>query len=244
MIAFAGRASDLAANVRAIPRARVSCLVALLILGVHAAVEFGGGVEAHATWFIALGLSRDGLMEGGLWRILTYALMHGSWAHVGLNAALVLCIGSRIEHMASHAMAGKVMLLGLLSGGFFHVLLDPGLLVGFSGAGVALLLLLVTLSPGSRMWPVPISGKSLGLGIMLAALVLALANPQLQVPWFSSFGRWLAAHGFGEWFQIGHACHFGGGLAGWLAGRWMLRPRVSLERLRRERLAREARSTE
>jgi membrane associated rhomboid family serine protease len=37
---------------------------------------------------------------------------------------------------------------------------------------------------------------------------------------------------------MGHACHFGGALAGWLYGRWMLRQRVTLEKLRRDRARR------
>jgi membrane associated rhomboid family serine protease len=50
----------------------------------------------------------------------------------------------------------------------------------------------------------------------------------------------MATHGMGTWFDLGHACHFGGGVAGWLYGRWLLRPRVSLERLRRDRERHEA----
>jgi membrane associated rhomboid family serine protease len=47
----------------------------------------------------------------------------------------------------------------------------------------------------------------------------------------------------GHWFRIGHACHFGGGLAGWIYGRWLLRPRVSLKQLERSRARRETRDT-
>jgi membrane associated rhomboid family serine protease len=117
--------------------------------------------------------------------------------------------------------------------------MGDGLLVGCSGGCMALLLLLATLSPQSRMLPLPVSARSLGLGVMAAALVLALALPKLGVPGLSTIGRTLAAHGMAGWFEIGHACHFGGGLAGWLIGRWILRPRVSLARLRRERARRE-----
>jgi membrane associated rhomboid family serine protease len=235
--------ADFSANLKNIPEARVSCGVAFCILAIHAALELSGGVEVHRNWFAALGLSRDGLLDGGVWRLVTHAFLHGTWGHVMVNALLVLGIGSRIERMVGPAVAAGAMLAGVLLGGLFHVVLDAGLLVGFSGAGVALLLLLVTLSPGSRMMPLPLSGKSLGLGIMLAALMLALVNPPLGVPGFSAVGRWLAGHGLGEWFQIGHACHFGGGVAGWLVGRWVLRPRVSLAKLQRDRAAREARVT-
>ena len=105
---------------------------------------------------------------------------------------------------------------------------------------MALLLLLTTLSPQSRMMPIPISGKSLGLGILTTELFLALIDPSLGLPGISALGNWLASHGMASGFQLGHACHFGGGLAGWLLGKWLLRPRVTLKRLRRDRERREA----
>jgi membrane associated rhomboid family serine protease len=106
-----------------------------------------------------------------------------------------------------------------------------------------LLLLLTTLSPQSRMMPLPVSGKSLGLGILAAELILALIDPAAGLPGFSKLGEILAGHGLGGWFQIGHACHFGGGVAGWVLGRWLLRPRITLERLRRDRERQEARES-
>jgi membrane associated rhomboid family serine protease len=90
------------------------------------------------------------------------------------------------------------------------------------------------------MIPIPVSGKSLGLGILAAALILTLANPALGVPAFSTLGNRLARQGMDGWFKVAHACHLGGGIAGWLLGRWLLRPRVSLTRLRRDRERREA----
>jgi membrane associated rhomboid family serine protease len=229
---------DAIVHLRRIPQARVSLTVAGLILGIHALVVASGGVAAHGAWFAALGLGRQELAAGGVWRLFSYAFLHGSWLHVGLNAALIVGVGSRIESMAGHAVAVRVMLAGLLGGGLFHVMLAPGLLVGFSGAAVALVLLLVTLSPESRMFPLPVSGKSLGIGIIVAELFLALLNPELGVPWLASLGKGMES--MGALFQIGHACHLGGGLAGWGVGRWLLRPRVSLASLQRERARVEA----
>ncbi|MCU0750474.1 MAG: rhomboid family intramembrane serine protease, partial [Akkermansiaceae bacterium] len=170
----------------------------------------------------------------------SYGFLHGSWWHVVINALFVLLIGSRIEHMAGPKTINAVVAAGLLGGGLLHLCLGNGLLVGLSGGCLALMLMLTTLSPQSRMMPIPVSGKSLGLGILLAALLLALLDPSLQVPGFSEVGGRMVEMGFGSWFKMGHACHLGGGLAGWLCGRWLLRPRVTLERLRRDRARREA----
>jgi membrane associated rhomboid family serine protease len=163
-----------------------------------------------------------------------------------LNALFLLLIGSRIEHMAGRATLVKATGFGILGGALGHLALAPGsagspLLVGMSGGCLGVLVLLTTLSPQSRMMPIPVSGKSLGMGILTAELTLALINPGLGVTGFSALGKWMVAHGMGGWFTIGHACHFGGGIAGWLYGRWLLRPRVSLGSLRRDRRRREAR---
>lgn len=212
---------------------------AAIVLGIHALVAGSGGVKITGDWYEILGLSRAGFLSGQIWQIVSYGLLHGSWWHAGLNALWLLAIGSRIERMLGRAALVRATLGGVLGGGACHLLLGSGLLVGLSGGCLALLLLLTTLSPQSRMLPLPVSGKSLGLGVMLAELGFTLSDPALGLPGACVAGRWLVAHGMGGWFQVGHACHVGGGLAGWLYGRWLLRSRVTLAQLRRERTRRE-----
>jgi len=210
-----------------------------VVAGIHAWVAIAGGAAGLKDVFEFFGLSRDGFLAGKIWQIVSYGLLHGAWWHAGLNVLWVLVIGSRIEWMAGSPTMMRATLAGVLGGGLCHLLLGTGLLVGLSGGCVALLLLLTTLSPQSRMFPLPVSGKSLGIGIMLAALAMALIDPALNVPGLAAAGSLLAGHGMGAWFHMGHACHFGGGLAGWLYGRWLLRSRVTLAHLRRERARRE-----
>ena len=211
-----------------------------LIVGIQTLVACAGGANQLAELFVNLGLSRNGFLSGRIWQVLSYGLLHGSWWHAGLNALLVLVIGSRIESILGSVEMARATLAGVLGGGACHLLLGSGLVVGLSGGCVALLLMLTTLSPQSRMWPLPVSGKSLGLGIMSAELLLAMIDPALGLPALSAVGKLLTAYGMGGWFQVGHACHFGGGLAGWLYARWWLRPRISLAQLRRTRAKREA----
>lgn len=239
--------SNAARNLRQIGSARASWCCVALVLGIQMWVGLAGGHDRQPVlgWFEMLGLSRDSFLAGKVWQIFTYGFLHGGWWHAGLNSLFVLVIGSRIEHMTGAVSFLKAIMLGVIGGGICHLLLSPGgmgtpLLVGISGGCMALLLLLTTLSPQSRMMPLPVSGKSLGLGIMTAELILALADPALDLPVFSPLGKYLAAQGMGSWFTLGHACHFGGGLAGWLLGKWLLRPRITLERLRRDRERREA----
>jgi membrane associated rhomboid family serine protease len=239
--------SNAARNLRQIGRSPASWFFALLILGIHALVMLQGGPDHHPAreWFEWFGLTRESFLTGKIWQVLSYGFLHGSWPHVGLNAVFILLVGSRIEAMAGSAVMVKTLFAGILGGAAGHLLLAAGgaeaaLLVGISGACIALLLLLTTLSPQSRMMPLPVTGKSLGAGILAAALILALVDPALNFPFFNRAGKMIRENGMGSWFAMGHACHFGGGLAGWILGRWILRPRVSLARLRRDRERREA----
>jgi len=213
----------------------------VIVLGIHLLAVKAGQSGLPGPWYETFGLSRAGFLSGKAWQLMSYGLLHGSWWHAGLNALFVLSIGPRIEAITGSGAMVRAMLAGVLAGGLCHLLLGSGLLVGLSGGCVALLLLLTTLSPQSRMLPLPVSGKSLGLGIMAAEFLLALGDPALGLPVVAVAGRWLAAHGMESWFRVGHACHFGGGLAGWLYGCWLLRSRVTLEQLRRARARREAR---
>lgn len=239
--------SNAARNLRQIGSAPASWGCLAVILGIQVWVGIVGGQDRQPAlgWFELLALGREGVFSGKIWQIVTYGFLHGGWWHAGLNSLFVLVIGSRIEHMTGPGVMVKAVVLGVIGGGMAHLILAPGgagapLLVGISGGCMALLLLLTTLSPQSRMMPLPVSGKSLGLGVLTAELILALVDPALDLPGFSPIGKYLVGHGMGGWFALGHACHFGGGAAGWLLGKWLLRPRITLERLRRDRERREA----
>jgi len=229
-----------AASLRQLRYAPASWLWVGLVLGTQTLLAGAGGPDGIPGWFVSLGLSRAGFLSGHIWQIASYGLVHGSWWHAAINALLVLLIGARIEHITGGRTMWLTTLAGVVGGGLCHLLLGSGLLVGLSGGCMALLLLATTLSPQSRMLPLPVSGRSLGLGLLLAALILTLLNPALGVPGACRLGQWLSARGLGGWFQIGHACHLGGGLAGWLYGRGLLRAPATLRHLHRARARREA----
>ena len=116
----------------------------------------------------------------------------------------------------------------------------PLTLVGSSAICFGLLALLTTLSPDSKFLPLFLSGRSIGIGIILANLVLALLNPDLPTGPLARLGKQLAAGHLEGLFQISHACHLGGSLAGFIYGKYLLRPRVTLKSLMREREKRES----
>ncbi len=228
-----GPSFHLPQQLREILAAKGCWLWILGIIGMQAILRPG--------WYQTFGLALEGIFAGKVWQLFTYGLLHGGWWHVATNSFFILAIGSRIEWMMGHKTMTQAMVLGILAGGVCHLILGArgGILVGLSGGGMSLLLLLTTLSPQSRMMPIPVSGKNLGIGLLVSALILSLIDPSLGLPWFSKLGRGFANHGMGNIFQMGHACHLGGGMAGWLMGRWRLRPRVTLEELRQDREKRE-----
>lgn len=247
MTSGGGHFSNARENLAQLGQSPVSWAWVVAILGIEVVVAAVGGPDREPawSWYEWLGLSREGILSGKVWQLFTYGFLHGNWWHACLNALFLLLIGSRIENMVGRATLVKATVFGILGGALGHLALAPGaagspLVVGMSGGCLGLLILLTTLSPQSRMMPIPVSGKSLGLGILTAELILALIHPALGVPGFSAVGNWTVNQGMGGWFNVAHACHFGGGIAGWLYGRWLLRPRVSLVSLRRDRERREA----
>jgi len=221
-------------------------LAVILVLGlVHLMLKLQETPENINTAYQLFGLQWETFKTGRIWQIWTYGFLHGGLLHLGVNALGILMMGSRIEQIIGSGGFSRLCLFGILGGGVTHLLVAPGgldapILVGFSAAVMALLLLMTTLSPDSRMWPLPVSGRTLGIGILSAEGTLALIDPALNLPVISQAGIWISQHGGAQWFEIAHACHFGGGITGWLYGRWILRQRVSRESLRRARERKES----
>jgi len=231
---------------RSLSAARWSAVLVTVLVAVWVPIGLGGGPDQSPELFRTFGLTRETVLGGSWWQPLSYGLLHGSAAHLLINVIVLLLIGGRIEHILGGPAAIRIFFMGVVAGGAMHLLLVPGgvetaILVGSSGGAIAWLLTLTTLSPESRICPVPLSARNLGLGLLLGSALLALIHPGLGIPWLAWVGGWVEAR-MGPITSIGHACHLGGGVAGWLAGRWVLRPRVTLEQLQRQRAAREGRS--
>ena len=193
---------------------------------------------------ILLGLAKPNFLSGDFWQPFTYALIHAHWQHLLMNSATILLLGSKIEHIAGKKTIRVVAITAALAGGLVFLLLthtigaDPQRLVGSSALCFAFLLLLTTLSPDSRFLPFFLSGRSLGIGVILANMILALLNPDLPTGPLARFGEQIAKE-FPDLFRISHACHLGGSLAGYFAGWFILRPRVTRESLHKDREIRE-----
>jgi membrane associated rhomboid family serine protease len=187
-----------------------------------------------------LGLNRSDLFSGNILQLFTYPFIHGDGMHLALNAIALLILGSKVEHIIPKRTFKQLGAYAVIAGGVLFLLLSPSsqTLVGASPVCFALLLMLVTLSPDSRFLPVFLTGKTLGIGIMMIHVVLATVHPDLPTGPLAESGRWLA-ESFPDLFKTSHACHLGGALVGWIYGVYLLRPRITLETLRKQRASRE-----
>lgn len=235
-------------NFQRLARSPVTWSLVLVLVAAHVVVlMIGWDLSAPLTYsdlppWWRWAMSGHGMAKGQVWQLFTYAFLHGSWWHLGVNALFLLAVGSRIEHMTGGRILFWTSVAGVFAGGLAHLLLGHGMLVGFSGGAMALWMLLIGLSPQSRILPFPGPCLWLGWGVLLLSLALALCSPDGPVPVLHPAGEWLENHFGSVLFGIGHACHLGGGLAGWLVGAWILRPRVTLQSLQAQRARREERA--
>ncbi len=194
-----------------------------------------------------LGLSKTGLLSGDIWQPASYALIHANWPHLLINVATIILFGSKLEHIVSKTTFWLLSLFAALAGGLlfipltYHGGLVPPTLVGSSAISFAFLVLLTTVSPESKFLPFFLSGRQVGIAIILANLILAMLNPELPTGPLAEYGKRLSPNG--NIHEISHACHLGGSLAGYFYGKWLLRSRVSLKSLQKARAKKEARGT-
>jgi rhomboid protease GluP len=109
---------------------------------------FGVELFTHAlgqpAMLLRLGaLPTAGVAHGEYWRLLTYALLHSGWWHIGLNTALLLLTGPVVERALGARSTLAINLLGAVFGGAAALLAHLGkpatFEVGASGAFFALL---------------------------------------------------------------------------------------------------------
>lgn len=224
------------------PGVNFHTLAPVVLLALSLPFLLTGGIEGPiAGAYERLGLSSEGFINHhSYWQIASYSLLHGSWTHWLTNAAFIYFFGGRLHGILGEREVWRTAGGALLAGGAFHLLFQgEHPLVGASGFGLGLFAAVATISPESRMFPLPLRARNLRNGMILASLILLVLLPTSRLPLLSGLGQGLVDLGFGSVFLIGHACHLGGALAGIVAMRKYLGKPISLAQLRKERAARE-----
>lgn len=157
----------------------------------------------------ALALDGPLFWEGEIWRVFTYALLHGSPGdillramHLGFNMMALVFFGREIERIMGPRWFLAVYIAGAVAGGLTHVLLGPShaWIVGASGAVCALIFAFTTLRPDQNL-------------TVLLFLVIPWKLQARHLAWFFA-GLSLVCIVFGLWPEMGHVAHLGGCAAG------------------------------
>ena len=157
-----------------------------------------------SSLFPALALSRDGLVGGAWWQLISHAFLHGNLLHLLVNMVALWFTGPALEEVLG---SGRYLVLyfgGIVLGGLLQTLSSPSSidLVGASGAVCALLVGFATIFPRLEITaliffviPVRMKAATLGWLVILGSVIF-----------------WL----LGIEKEIGHMAHLGGGIAGFL----------------------------
>lgn len=214
----------------------------LLMILMHVFIVLTGGIYAHQSIYEKwMGLKASSIIEGKVWQLVSYSFLHGNWFHLLTNVVMIWLIGGRLMAILSQKKVALCLLLGSVVGGLFFVGFDLWsgqglLLVGSSGAAFALFILMACLSPNEKLLFIPVRARNMAIGILMASLMLSLAQPGINLPFFSSISQWLEQVGLSGFFIVAHSCHLGGGLAGlWISSRVMGKM-ISLHDLQKSRI--------
>ncbi|MEM0898198.1 MAG: rhomboid family intramembrane serine protease, partial [Verrucomicrobiota bacterium] len=174
------------------------------------------------------GLEWKSLMDGEVWRLVSYGFVHANFSHLAMNMLFLIyfCGGVVAEKVGSWHFA-VLYLLGGIVGGLANIYVDrAGYLVGASSGGFAMLCALATLDPDRLL----IEAGFFRLRIVsIARALVILAGFLFCFEWFR------APEAGGA--SVGHLAHLGGALVGWSYMHLLGRAGVpfSARDLRRER---------
>lgn len=138
------------------------------------------------------------------WQLITYAFLHGGWAHIGFNMLALYMFGGPIESLfgARHflfyyvfcaviAALAHLAVVHYFTGGFYPTL-------GASGAIFGLLLAFGVLYPHAKIialiLPIPMPAWLAVIGYMLLELFLGVTGTQAGVAHFAHLGGALGGY--------------------------------------------------
>lgn len=164
-------------------------------------------------------LSGRALQEGMYWTLVTHLFLHGSLLHLMVNVLALWFIGPEVEMMLGRMRYAVTYFVSGVAGGLLQTAFSAPTveLVGASGAVCGVLLAFVVAYPQMPLrallffiLPVSMKARTLGWGLIVVSLLLAV---------------------LGILPQIGHLAHLGGALAGAALTYWWLPPAAARRRI-------------
>ena len=183
-------------------------VVTLALIVVNAVIFFitvsRGSLQSEAAILAAGALSRDLVLHGEVWRLLSAMFLHGGIEHLFGNGVGLFILGMAAEHaFGKLEMAGIYFVSGLI-GSAFSIVVNPGPGVGASGAIFGLLGAMIIFFAKYHEW-FHVRDKRVG------NVLLMWAAYSIVTAWFMPF--------------VDNAAHVGGLIAGAFAAYW-LTPRM------------------
>jgi rhomboid protease GluP len=157
-----------------------AALVVIFLAEVRHAADAGPGLAmSHSTLVAMGGLSRDLVSgQGQWWRLFTAPLLHGSFAHIAGNAAVLLLVGWLLEPLIGTAWFAAIFTVGAFGGACASMIMNPAevVTVGASGAIMALLSATFVCSFHDEAGGVARRMRYLSLRLILPSLLPSLAG--------------------------------------------------------------------
>ena len=114
-----------------LPNPAARCLAGLLVVMyiVQLAVSRAIGEDILYQQLAKWG---EGIRTGEWWRLITYAIMHGSLLHLFLNAVSIFIVGTWMEMYEPGWKVVAVFVAGVFGGGMASYFLTPAPMIGAS----------------------------------------------------------------------------------------------------------------
>jgi rhomboid protease GluP len=164
--------------------------LAYIILLAYAVLMFNGRPPDSELTLVQWGryhLSSSGweVQQGQVWRLLSYAFVHGGFVHVAMNAMSLLALGPALERWLGTAKFALLYAITAIGGALAAIWWDGPLtpLVGGSGAlfGMIGAYVAINMRAGRHLLDfLEHGGASSLLGVLAANLILGLVVPQIS----------------------------------------------------------------
>lgn len=126
------RRVDFERRMRRLPPVTLAIIAALVAIF---ALEIGLEIlDSPEALLLAGALSREAVMTGEWWRLVTAIFLHGGLPHIVGNAIALLVLGMVCEHAFGRAQLVFLFLITGVAGSVLSMLTSPGPSVGASGA--------------------------------------------------------------------------------------------------------------
>ncbi|CAH1132732.1 unnamed protein product [Ceutorhynchus assimilis] len=181
--------------------AEIICFILNEHVGRGGTVEPGGGPIAEVLIY-----NPEKRQE--CWRFLTYMFVHIGWVHLTMNLLTQIFLGLALELRNRWYRVLTVYMAGVVAGSLVTSIMDPGVFLAGASGGVYAILT-------AHLSNIIINWSEMAYPIIQLIIFILLIAADVSTAIHNRYQ--------GDQTPIGYAAHFGGALAGFLVGIWVLK---------------------